>query len=134
MKRELTSHKISGLNESIQIQVLDEPGIGGACHRYRICVPMLDPVEHHVAENSRRARTYCDINFQQGSIAEAGINGISNEALLAVVEDRLAGFQSGPYACKENDLALHHVQVAMTILRNRTKERLARGVEGTSQK
>lgn len=131
--RQIMSHKVNGLNELIEVQVLDEPGNGGACHRYRVCVPMLNPVEAHVEENSRRARTYCDINFQDGPIAEAGVNGISNEALLAVIEDRLAGFQSGPYATVDGGLALSHIRAAIERLHKRTKERVARGVEGTSK-
>lgn len=130
--REIASHKINGLNEAIQVAALDAPGPGGACHRYRVCVPMLNPVESFAAENSRRAATYCDINFQKGPIAENGLNGISNEALLAVLEDRLAGFQSGPYACEENEMALTCVRNAMQWLHYRTSQRLARGVEGTS--
>ena len=66
--------------------------------------------------------------------AEEGVNGVSNEALLAIVEHRLQGFQSGDYACRENALALTQVQQAMHWLHHRTRERVARGVEGTSAK
>lgn len=76
----------------------------------------------------------CDINFQNGPIAESGVNGISNEALLAIVEDRLIGFQSGEYACRENAIALTKLQEAMMWLQKRTRDRVARGVEGTMQK
>lgn len=100
--REITSHKVNGLNEAIEIIAVDKPGSGGACHQYKVRVPMIDPVESHVVENSRRSRSYCDINFQNGPIGESGLNGISNESLLAVVEDRLKGFQSGPFSCREN--------------------------------
>lgn len=129
--REITSHKVSGLNEAIEVHAVDEPGSGGACHRYKARVPMLDPVERHVIENSQRARSHCDIHFQEGPIQESGLNGISNEALLAIVEDRLKGFQSGKFACRENDLALTHLQEAMHWLHSRTRERMQRGVEGT---
>jgi hypothetical protein len=111
--------------------VIDEPGPGGACHKYQVCIPMINPVEQHVAENSRRSRSYCDIHFQEGPVQEAGLNGISNEALLAVVEDRLKGFQSGKFSCRENALALTHLQEAMHWLHHRTHERMQRGVEGT---
>src|SRR5262245_24636536 len=104
--RELTDHKVNGLNEMIQIQVLDEPAPGGACHRYKVFVPMVNPVESHVEENSRLSRARCEINFQNGPIAEGGVNGISNEALLAVLIDRMRGFVNGPYACEENTEAL----------------------------
>lgn len=120
--RELTSHKVNGLNEALKIEVLDEPGHGGACHEYKIS----NPDETHFCGNR--------ISFQNGPIAEAGVNGISQEALLAIVEDRLLGFQSGQYATADNAEALSHVQVAMECLHRRTKERLDRGVEGTHQK
>lgn len=134
MPREIVTHKVNECNEAIRVTAEDEPGHGSANHRYRVCVPMIDPAEAHVAENSRRARTYCDINFQDGPIAEVGTNGITHEALLAVLIDRLQGFQRGPYACRENALALTKLEEAMMWLHKRTRERQARGVEGTHQK
>ena len=76
----------------------------------------------------------CNIKFQNGPILEFGVNGISNESLLAIVEDRLAGFQSGEFACRENAIALIKLQEAMMWLQKRTRDRMARGVEGTNQK
>lgn len=122
--RELTSHKVNGLNDAISIGVLDEPGPGNACHEYQLSVMRqgtLPPLTQQ-------------ITFQNGPIAEAGLNGFSNEALLAIVEDRLQGFQSGQYACRENAIALTKIQEAMHWLHHRTRERLQRGVEGTSAK
>jgi hypothetical protein len=127
MMRELTSHKVNGLNESLRIDVLDGPGAGGACHVYGIA-----------STEPRRSDTppavTLPVRFQNGPIAEAGVNGISQEALLAIVEDRLKSFQAGPYACRENAIALTHIQDAMHWLHHRTRERVARGVEGTSAK
>ena len=122
MSRELTSHKVNGLNEAIKIEVLDEPGAGGANHVYAMHFGDLDA---EVAQT---------IQFQNGPLAESGVNGISQEALLAIVEDRLKCFQAGPYACRENALTLTHIQEAMHWLHHRTRERLQRGVEGTSAK
>lgn len=123
--RELTSHRVNGLNESLRIEVLDEPGQGNACHKYAIRVPCSAP-------GGTVVRTDL-IQFQDGPINEFGINGISNEALLAIVEDRLKGFHRGPFASRENSLALTHVQEAMMWLHKRTRDRMARGVEGTNQ-
>ena len=120
MHRQLTSHKVNGLNEALKIEVLDEPGQGNACHEYIIRVPLED----------KTVRSDFII-FQNGPINEAGVNGISNEALLAIVEDRLVGFQSGQYACRENAVALTKIQEAMMWLQKRTRDRMARGVEGT---
>ncbi len=125
MIRELTSHKVNGLNEALKIEVLDEPGPGNACHLYRIAPVNGEEVSKGFC---------CDIEFQNGAILEAGFNGISNEALLAVVEDRLIGFQSGQFACRENAIALTKLQEAMMWLQKRTRDRMARGVEGTHKK
>lgn len=124
MTRELTSHHLEGLNENILIEVLDEPGQGGANHQYLISFPTSDFDE------------VCEVQvfFQNGPIKEFGVNGISNEALLAIVEDRLVGFQSGEYACRENAIALTKIQEAMMWLQKRTRDRIARGVEGTNEK
>lgn len=119
--RELTDHKVNGLNEALTITVMDEPGQGNACHKYEIAYG-TDPREAQY------------IGFQNGPIAEAGVNGISQEALLAVLIDRLRGFQSGQYACRENAIALTKLEEANMWLQKRTRERIARGVEGTSQR
>lgn len=126
--RRLTSHKVNGLNEKLFIDVLDEPGQGNACHAYGISFLAYTP---GIAD-PRNDSTI--INFQNGPINEVGMNGISNEALLAIVEDRLLGFQSGQYACRENAIALTHIQDAMMWLQKRTRDRMARGVEGTNEK
>ncbi len=127
-KRELTSHRVNGLNEALAIKVLDEPGQGNACHAYTIYVP------NDQSNEELNASVVCNIGFQDGPIQEVGVNGISNEALLAVVEDRLQGFQSGDFRCRENALALTKLQEAMMWLHKRTRDRTARGVEGTNIK
>lgn len=125
--RELTSHKVNGLNESLRIEVLDGHGQGNACHVYGIT-----STEPRNAENPPAVTL--PIRFQNGPIAEFGVNGISGESLLAIVEDRLIGFQSGPYACRENAVALTKLQECLMWLQKRTRDRMARGVEGTSEK
>jgi len=125
--RELTGHKVNGLNEALTIEVLDEPGQGNACHIYKIHGPRSTDRDQNVFPDP------CCIAFQNGPIQETGVNGISQEALLAIVEDRLLGFQSGPYATRENAVALTKIQEAMMWLQKRTRDRIARGVEGTSK-
>jgi hypothetical protein len=73
------------------------------------------------------------IIFQNGpvSVDGNGVNGITHEALLAILIDRLEGFQAGPYANPHNAKALNHLREAQTALQARTRERMARGVEGT---
>lgn len=129
MSRELYDHKLNGLNDALSVEVLDEPGQGGACHWYKIHGPF-----HHEGEIGTTYPEPCCIAFQNGPIQEAGVNGVSNEAVLAVLIDRMRGFQSGQFACRENAIALTHMEEALMWLQKRTRDRLARGVEGTNQK
>lgn len=130
--RELTSHKVNGLNEALKIEVVDEPGLGNACHLYRISgfSTATNGSDPFVAKHGSPA-DYSTVLFQNGPVQEVGFNGISQEALLAIVEDRLKCFQDGPYACRENAVALTKIQEAMMWLMKRTRDRMARGVEGT---
>lgn len=121
MSRKLTDHKVNGLNEALEITVCDEPGQGGACHVYEI-----DQIGG--APDSGGTKTV--IKFQAGPIQEAGVNGISGEALLTVVIDRLRSFQAGPFACRENALALTSLEESLMWLQKRTLDRVRRGVEG----
>lgn len=116
--RTLDSHNVPGAAQFPPVEVLDEPGSGGAHHVYRMGGPE-QPSLH--------------VQFQNGPVAEAGVNGTTNEALLAVVIDRLESFQSGPFACHDNAMALLNLGEAMRWLKNRTTDRVARGVEGKSE-
>ncbi len=123
MSRQITDHIVSG-DQAVQlsINVLDEPGAGGANHAYQIRWP---GIQIHPKDETVR------INFQNGPIKECGVNGITQEALLAIVIDRLRSFQAGPYACDDNAVALDSCEDALSFLQRRTKARIARGVEGT---
>lgn len=121
--RQITSHKLNGLNEALEISARDDAGPGGANHLYHIAFPTGDGTAASQI-----------VAFQKGPIGESGVNGVSNEALLAIVIDRLQGFQQGDYRCRENAIALTKLEEAMHWLQHRTRERLARGVEGTSTK
>ena len=116
--RTLTDHKVNPANDIITVSVVDEPGSGGANHAYDI--------------SGGDAET-CRIRFQNGPINEAGngVNGVTHEALLSIIADRLRSFQLGPYACKANACALTHIEEAQHWLQQRTIERMRRGVEGS---
>ena len=132
--REINSHKVNPANDTLKITVLDEAGSGGAHHEYRIATDLLQPEERYPAENMQRIKACCRIHFQNGPINEAGVNGITQEALLAICIDRLECFQAGPYACRENAIALTKLQEAQMWLQKRTRDRMARGVGGTHEK
>ena len=133
--RKLTDHIVSG-DQTVQlnIEVTDEPGQGGACHGYSIsgfCSATNPSTPNYLnpAEDQRELH----ILFQNGPIKEFGVNGITQEALLAVVIDRLRSFQDGPFRCRENAIALTHFEEGLMWLQRRTVERIKRGVEGTTQ-
>lgn len=122
--RTLTDHIVSG-DQAVQVNiaVIDEPGQGGANHTYEISF------------QTKIGGVACQrIDFQNGPIKEFGINGITQEALLAIVIDRLRSFQAGQFSCRENAIALTHIEEALMWLQRRTVARIKRGVEGTNQK
>lgn len=129
--REITSHRVNPANDRLTIQVHDEPGAGGANHLY--AVYGFHTLDNPSADSACRDDTCLKVLFQNGPIAEAGVNGVTQEVLLAIVADRLQAFQAGPYACAENADALRHVEAAQEALLSRTRARMARGVEGTHQ-
>ena len=60
-------------------------------------------------------------------------DGTTNEEVLAVLIDRLQ-YLNSKFPCKENAVALTHIETALLWLNKRTADRKARGVEGTHQK
>lgn len=115
--RTIDSHQIPGnpVNDGIEIKTIDAPGPGGANHIYQI-TPLNG--------------TRCTLNFQHGGVPENGVNGVTQEALLAVVIDRLRSFQAGPFPSHHNEVALSLCDRALIVLHQRTLDRMARGVEG----
>lgn len=126
MMREITDHRVNPANDTIRIHVMDEPGAGGANHHYMVTLP-----DWTRAPDGSNSHGVWDINFQNGPIAEHGVNGLTQEVLLAIVVDRLRSFQAGAFACRENALALTKIEEAQHWLHARTSARMARGVEGT---
>jgi len=115
-----------GSQKYTRVICLDAPGQGNACHVYRVeTVPQTSDSPVAVVGQ---------IDFQNGPIKEFGVNGLHNEDLIAIVLDRLQGFQSGEFKCRENSLAITKLEEAMHWLNHRTTARINRGVEGTNQK
>lgn len=129
--KNITDHILNGLNEAISVIATDEPGPGGAHHEYDL---VLDKNPEATKQGHTSAFHITRIKFQKGPILESGFNGLSNEALLAVLIDRMRGFQSGQYACRDNAIALTYMEESLMWLQKRTRDRLARGVEGTNAK
>jgi hypothetical protein len=74
------------------------------------------------------------VQFQHGPRnVEGSTPGILDSVLLAIVIDRMEGFQSGLYASDENALIKTHCEEALHWLKHRADERARRGVLGKNQ-
>jgi hypothetical protein len=140
--RKITEHIVAGDPEGHQltIEVIDSPGAGGACHEYsvrlRIAAGQKNALRSGTSvlvEGSETTFELCRLSFQNGPIREAGVNGVTNEILLAVVIDRLRCFQGGLYPSPHNAAALAHCEDALMELQHRTRDRIKRGVEGKTE-
>lgn len=117
MSRELnTIQKREKLNK---VFAADEKGNGGANHEY---IVMCDdePIE---------------IAFQNGPRKDkSSIHGVLDTDLIEIVRDRLKGFQSGEFSCRENACALTHIEEALMWMNCRVEDRIERNVLGTNNK
>jgi len=98
-----------------------DPNAGGASHYY--CVLLT--------EDGADPAQFASVRFQQGPRNVAtSLVGALDDHILAIVEDRLRGFQDGLFPCEANSEALRHIDAARVALRTRAEERRARGVLG----
>ena len=114
----ITSHIVPG-DPSASIITCDgrDKRAGGASHHYSIS----------------KADQVFGVHFQHGAVKEAGINGLQDSELMAILIDRFEAFQAGPFACNANARVLEHLESALTVNLQRTRDRVARGVEGQSK-
>jgi hypothetical protein len=75
------------------------------------------------------------ITWQNGPLAVDGTrrepNGAFVEDVIAAAVDRIQFYQAGKFKCRENALAITKLEEALHWLDARTRDREARGVEGT---
>ena len=95
---------------------------GGDYTTYKVCEKTLDAQSEELGL----------IVFQSGPVKEVGVNGVTEENLIDICIHRLTCFQTGPYACEENNQVLVFLHAAKASLGKRTENRRMRGVEGTS--
>jgi hypothetical protein len=125
MPKTIQDHETNPANASIRIEA-DEPNPenGNASHNYTI--------------TSQDGQLLGELKFQNGPINATdptgkviGVNGLTHEVLLAIIIDRLRGFQTSKYVCSENAITLTKLEEALHWQLHRTRARQARGVEGT---
>ena len=122
MPRKLnTIQKRENLNT---VYAVDESGNGGANHYYEVHCPLADGTD-----------LCLEVNFQNGARKNPdSLPGVLDTDLLEIVRDRLKGFQSGDFACRENACALTHIEEALMWMNRRVEDRIERNVLGTDNK
>ena len=121
MNKLSTIQKREKLND---VYAMDEKGNGGANHEYLIVsdIGLMQPKE-------------VKIQFQNGARKEENsIHGVLDTDLLEIVRDRLKAFQAGPFASKENEHVLIHIEEAFMWMNRRVEDRIERNVLGKNEK
>ena len=76
--------------------------------------------------------TWWRIQFQHGPRTESSSKpGITDDALLAIMIDRLRGFQEGPFRCREHAIRLTKLEEALHWGKARAAARSRQGVLDT---
>lgn len=115
-----TIQKANKLNEVYRI---GDVGPGGAYHEYLIAHPRGPWLSA-----SR-------IVFQKGHrLDQDSVSGVLDCDLLEIVRDRLQCFQRGEFSCRENAIALTHIEEALMWMNKRVEDRAERNVLGTYEK
>ena len=75
------------------------------------------------------------IEWQNGPLGRDGDrlepNGAFVETVILAARQRIAHYQDGMFASVENEIALNHLDAALSILNRRTERRERQKVEGT---
>jgi hypothetical protein len=141
--REVTAHKLDLPSDLLKIEVsteADDADVGkdGTHHVYHIS-----------AFRNNEWGSLLRIPFQKGppyqhpwmdpKIIQAQVNGITVESLLAIALDFLKSFQgetpktTGQFKCRENAIVITKLEESLHWLHARTRDRLARQVEGEAK-
>jgi len=70
--------------------------------------------------------------LQNGPVKVNGVNGCQVDTLILAAGAILTGLNE-KFPCSANEIAIDHLKKAVIALEERTKDREARGVEGTNQ-
>lgn len=116
-----------GTTRFTRVVAVDEPGAGGANHRYF--------VEASEDRDSNGPYELAEVIFAEGPFpaGSAPITGLFNEDLLAMVLDRLQAWNAGPFKSRENAIAITKIEEAMLWLGKRTADRARRAVLGKNE-
>jgi hypothetical protein len=111
--REITGHEVKGEPITIRVVALDLPDDSGASHHYR----------YEREDGAQLA----DLQFHVGEIdvfSGMDMNGVTMEALIVTMIDRIKGFQSGLGKHKQYEFARKRLEEALAALKVKTEEDL----------
>lgn len=123
MIREIYHHQTVDPGDTLNARLtvwsdIRDPNGGNAAHHYQIVHP-------------DRGEPAAAVHFQHGPRNVPGSEpGITDQALLSILIDRYGGYQSGPFACPENEEVLTHLTAALTMMGKRSRARREQGVIG----
>lgn len=91
-----------------------------------------NPGHDYLVESKDDAFIFAEIFFQEGPVKERGVNGVTSEALLAILIHR-TNHLNNLFPCDENATALAGMKQALEAFESRTMNRISRGVEGQNK-
>ena len=116
-----THHDGHGVNESIIISRFDE-GPGSAPHAYSCSIATVHNNLRYMA---------AQIQFQKVPVNDPDSTpGVTEIAILAIVLDRLISLQGSESGCRDNFIAITHIEHAISALKDMEDKRAAREVDG----
>ena len=124
MKELITIQKRGKLNRVFVID--EEHPVNKGYHSYRIDIESKN--------ESGDVHQSIPIHFQNGPRKEEGsIQGILDTDLLEIVLHRLKSFQNGPFATRENAIAITKIEECLLWMNKRVEDRIEAGTLGTNK-
>ncbi len=124
--RELFDHKNNRFNrECVKVTTADYRQSDNAHHSYKIEI-----FPYETPKYQTEPVVSVVLNFQNGGLKEVGANGITDQALIAILLDRKRSFNEGQFRCRENSMVITKLEEALHWEEHRSNERARRNVEG----
>ena len=109
----IDTHHVEGYDYNINIKAVPVERYGLPSYTYQLTKDYADKSWYQYIK---------ELSFQVGDPKVYGVNGVTNEALLAIMIHRLQGFQNNSSTnCSENQEAINHMELAMEALNSRTR-------------
>lgn len=80
----------------------------------------------------RHDKNSISFTIQSGPVKESGVNGCQVDTIIHAAKLMIEGL-NGYFPCRENAVAITKLDEALMWLEKRTKDRVARGVEGENK-